>query len=110
MKKSWVVLLVGAVFAVGAIGVYAMDGEGKCKRNMLESADTNHDGKVSYEEFKAEHEKHMQEMFKKLDTNGDGFIDESERKAGHEKMREKMKEMRKDHKMEGDSPAAAPAK
>ncbi|HEY3327838.1 MAG TPA: EF-hand domain-containing protein [Novimethylophilus sp.] len=60
--------------------------------NMMEQADTNHDGKVSHDEFKAAHEKRMEEMFKKLDANGDGFIDKDEMRKGREMMREKMKE------------------
>jgi len=51
-------------------------------------ADTNQDGKISYEEFKASHEKRLQAQFKRMDTNGDGFIDEAERKQMHDKMRE----------------------
>lgn len=60
--------------------------------NMMEQADTNHDGKISHDEFKAAHEKRMEEIFKKLDTNGDGFIDKDEMRKGREMMREKMKE------------------
>jgi len=51
-------------------------------------ADTNQDGKISYEEFKASHEKRQEAQFKRMDTNGDGFIDEAERKSMHDKMRE----------------------
>jgi len=51
-------------------------------------ADTNQDGKVSYEEFKASHEKRQEAQFKRMDSNGDGFIDEAERKQMHEKMRD----------------------
>ena len=42
-------------------------GEGKCGMSM---ADTNKDGKVSKEEFTAQHNA----MFEKMDTNKDGFI------------------------------------
>lgn len=47
-------------------------------------ADTNDDGKVSYEEFKAARIKHMDDHFKRRDTNGDGFIDAEERKAARQ--------------------------
>jgi Ca2+-binding EF-hand superfamily protein len=37
--------------------------------------DTDGDGKVSYEEYRASKEKAHERQFKKMDTNGDGFID-----------------------------------
>ncbi|MFA6178131.1 MAG: hypothetical protein WC696_00805 [Candidatus Methylopumilus sp.] len=51
-------------------------------------ADTNQDGKISYDEFRASHEKRMESTFKRMDANGDGFIDEAEKQKMHEKMRE----------------------
>lgn len=51
-------------------------------------ADTNQDGKISYDEFRASHEKRMEATFKRMDANGDGFIDEAEKQKMHEKMRE----------------------
>ncbi len=67
------------------------------KGMMFKEADTNGDGKVSYDEFKAMHEKRGEEMFKRMDTNGDGFVDEAEKKAMHDKMHDKMQGMGKDH-------------
>jgi EF hand len=61
-------------------------------------ADANGDGKVSYDEFKAAHEKHMEERFKKMDANGDGFIDESEKKAAKDKFKERRKDRREKRK------------
>ena len=55
--------------------------------HMME-ADTNHDGKISHDEFRAASEKRSEQHFKRMDTNGDGFIDQAERQAAHEKMRE----------------------
>lgn len=74
---------------------WAMDGGPGSDREhheMMEQADTNHDGKVSFDEFKAFHDKRMQEHFKKMDTNGDGFIDKDEMRKNREMMREKMHE------------------
>ena len=93
-----------ALSVFGAGLAFAERDEGREHQDMFKEADTNNDGKVSYEEFKIQHEKHMEEMFKMLDTNGDGFIDETEKKAGHDKMREKFKEMRKNHKNDDASP------
>lgn len=59
----------------------------------LENADTNHDGKISFDEFKAAHEQRMEKHFKLMDKNGDGFIDAQERQA----MQDKMREMHKKH-------------
>lgn len=64
----------------------------KDKQAHFKEVDTNNDGKISFEEFKLQHEKHMSERFKKIDTNSDGFIDEAERKSAHEKMRAWRKE------------------
>ena len=41
--------------------------------------DTNHDGRISREEMRAEADKH----FDKLDTNHDGFLDKAELEAAH---------------------------
>jgi len=57
-------------------------------------ADTDGDGKVSYEEYKASKEKNMERQFKKMDNNGDGYIDADEKQAQKDKMR-KMREKRK---------------
>lgn len=59
---------------------------------MMEEADANKDGKVSFDEFKAGHDRRMQEHFKKLDANGDGFIDKPEAQKGREEMREKRQD------------------
>ncbi len=59
--------------------------------------DSNHDGKISRDEFRAAHEKRSEEQFKRMDTNGDGFIDEAEMHAAGEKMREHRKEWHEKH-------------
>jgi len=80
-------------------------GEEGGHHGMMEKADTNHDGKISYDEFKAFHETKMQEHFKKEDLNGDGFIDKEEARKGREMMREKMHErMEKRHERKDPPP------
>lgn len=57
--------------------------------------DTNGDGKVSYDEYRASKEKAHERQFKKMDNNGDGFIDAAEKQAQKDKMlamREKRKQ------------------
>ncbi len=63
------------------------------KREPKMNADTNKDGKISYDEYRASREKQMERQFKRMDTNSDGFIDESEKQAAKDKMRE-MREKR----------------
>ena len=103
-------LILATLAAFGTMQVSSVYAEGEMGHGeMFKEADTNHDGKLSYDEFKAAHEKHMEERFKKMDTNGDGFVDETEMKAGHEEMREKMKEKMKEHrknKMDDAAPVA----
>lgn len=50
-------------------------------------ADANHDGKVSFEEFKAAHEAEMLVRFKDKDVNKDGFIDLEEKVVAQEKQK-----------------------
>ena len=75
------------------------------RMSHMMKADTNHDGKISHDEFRAASEKRSEEHFKRMDTNGDGFIDEAEKHAAFEKMREHRKEWREKHQ----SPEAKPA-
>lgn len=72
--------------------------DGRCGGygSMMEQADTNHDGKISHDEFMAAHQKLLEERFKKLDTNSDGFIDKDELRKGCMTMRQNMKEHMQD--------------
>lgn len=90
MKKSISYLLLLSVLAFGAATAYADHHEGQETESREMTADANNDGKVSYEEFKAAREKHMEEHFKRRDANGDGYIDQAEKKAARDK--------RKDHR------------
>ena len=58
-------------------------------------ADTDSDGKISYEEYRASKEKAHERQFKKMDSNGDGYIDAAEKQALKDKMRA-MREKRKE--------------
>ena len=102
MNKHFYTIAVGSALMGLAVASWSMEnppmgGPG----NMLEQADTNHDGKVSYDEFKAFHEKRMQEHFKKMDLNGDGYIDKEEaakaREMMHEKRQERMEKRQEMH-------------
>jgi len=57
-------------------------------------SDTNNDGKISYDEYRAAKEQRTERQFKRMDVNGDGFIDASEQKVAKDKMRA-LREKRK---------------
>lgn len=80
------------ILSLGLTSLAHAEDINKDKHAHMKEVDTNNDGKISFEEFKAQHEKHMTERFKKIDTNADGFLDDAERKAAHEKMRAWRKE------------------
>ncbi len=99
MKKSILMSLLLASFTFLAAPAYSDHHEGEnheTEKHEME-ADANKDGKISFDEFKAAREKHMEEHFKRRDTNNDGFIDEAEKSAAkanwkkHHKMGEKCK-------------------
>ena len=98
MNKHFYTIAVGSALLGLAGAARAMENPPMGRPgNMMEQADTNHDGKVSYDEFKALHEKRMQEHFKKMDTNGDGFIDKDEAAKVREMRREKMQGQMEKH-------------
>lgn len=89
MKNTMVKLALATGVAISTMSVYANQHE-DAKHDHLKweaKADTNQDGKISFDEYKAVHEQHIQARFKKKDTNNDGFIDEVERNAAKDKWR-----------------------
>jgi len=97
MKKTLLISLLAASFTFLGTQAYANHHEGEkheTEKHEMD-ADSNKDGKVSFDEFKAAREKNMEEHFKRRDTNKDGFIDEAEKSAAkanwkkHHKMGEK---------------------
>lgn len=89
MNKTLIALLTSSVFAMASFSALADHHEGhKMESEKMEmEADANKDGKISFDEFKAAREKHMEDHFKRRDTNGDGFIDQSEKAAARDKMK-----------------------
>jgi len=81
MKKNlWITIacMLGSVNAFSASNVVDQD---------VMKADTNHDGRVTFDEFKAAHEADMLARFKDKDVNGDGVIDLEEKKVAIEKQK-----------------------
>lgn len=98
MNMKYLLSTVSVLAMFSIFNAHAHDAhEGDRMHDGFAQADTNKDGKISYEEFRIAHEKRAEEMFKKMDANGDGFIDEAERKDFHEKMREKWHEHQNGH-------------
>ena len=98
MKKTYSYLLSVAVLFAAQEMAWAEETHSGDHMNLMEQADTNKDGKVSFDEFKAFHDAKMQEMFKKLDTNGDGFVDKDEARNRRESIREKLNERMQKHR------------
>ncbi len=67
---------------IGAVGWAQQSGKQKGNRpnpaELIQQADTNKDGKVTFEELKAVRPKMTPERFKMLDTNGDGVLDSND--------------------------------
>lgn len=78
--------------SLGVIGLLACAPMALAESKM--KLDTDGDGKVSYEEYRASKEKAHERQFKKMDTNGDGYIDAAEKQAQKDKM-QLMREKRK---------------
>jgi Ca2+-binding EF-hand superfamily protein len=59
----------------------------------FEVMDTNKDGKISLDEWKAAHpaDKNAEAQFKKLDTNADGSLTQDEFQAAAKQLKEKAK-------------------
>lgn len=91
MKIHKITVMFAILLSLGATQVLAED---SATRTPNVNADTNGDGKVSYDEYRASKEKKIERQFKRMDTNGDGFIDADEKQAQKDKMHE-MREKRK---------------
>lgn len=90
MKQTFTMVIVSLSLALTAGSAYAEHhkGEHDGKKHEMK-ADTNGDGKVSFEEFKAARMANIEERFKRKDINNDGFIDESDIKVIKQEKRAK---------------------
>ena len=53
----------------------------KPEAGHMMKADTDNDGKISRDEFRAAREQRSEKFFQRMDANNDGFIDKTERMA-----------------------------
>ncbi len=86
MKNMGTITAVCALaLMLGAVG-WAQPGKhgenGSKSPGLIQQADANKDGKVTFEELKAVRPKMTQERFKQLDTSGDGVLDKNDRPQG----------------------------
>lgn len=61
-------------------------------------ADTDGDGKVSFEEYKAARLKNIEQQFNNLDVNHDGYIDDMERSLALQKLKAQIRQLREQQK------------
>ncbi|MGB0722415.1 MAG: hypothetical protein ACPGU7_08455 [Gammaproteobacteria bacterium] len=80
--------LAAAMFAAPALA--QQGGMPNAQAMFIDKMDTDKDGKVSLDEFRAPGDK----MFAAMDSNGDGMIDTAEAKAFHQQMMQRMQQMR----------------
>ena len=80
MKTNLVIASIAAIAALGVTASFA--GEG------MKKADTDGDGFITQDEFKAEHNARVEEHFSRIDTNADGLLSEDEMRAAHEARRD----------------------
>jgi len=101
-RKTAVLATMLSLFAFGS--AYAVDGEGCHKHgDGMKKADTNNDGKLSYDEYRTSHEQRMEKHFKRMDANSDGFVDAGEKQAARDKMREMFKKHHPNMQQEPDN-------
>lgn len=90
-KQTLIALSLAALIATPALAEHGKDGHPhRGPGHMFEKADTNKDGVVTKEEFRAQSDK----FFAKLDTNGDGKITKQEQEEAHAKFKQKREEHR----------------
>jgi len=88
MKKTTLLFLVTALFSVNMAFADGPPPGGPDGHRGPPNFDTNGDGKVTFEEFKAKHEAQLKEHFDRIDTNHDGVLDKAELEAFKSKMEE----------------------
>lgn len=91
MVQSIRLVLVVALTMLSTAGALAAEQESKAadKRVALGSIDTDQDGRVSFEEFRAGAMKRVERQFQWMDANGDKYIDRGELETAIKQMHER---------------------
>ncbi len=110
-------LLVGAALLASGAGYAAPNAAAPANpaagpprgQSMMERMDTNHDGKISYDEFRVAQEQRAQREFKQIDANGDNVLTDEELRTARERMREMHRaRMAQQRAPQGDMPWREP--
>jgi Ca2+-binding EF-hand superfamily protein len=102
MRIAKVVFLTAIIFT--AAGIAHSEDAVKPRKNPnrpadMQKADTNKDGKISFEELQTLRPNATKEQFQKLDKDHDGFLTQTDRKAGADDARKILKEADKNGDM-----------
>ena len=85
MKLTQIITLIATTGMFFTGQVYAQEAPATPKAEHVMKADTDQDGKISRDEFRAAQDARGDKRFQRLDANNDGFIDKSERMAAFSK-------------------------
>ncbi|MDH3557609.1 MAG: EF-hand domain-containing protein [Deltaproteobacteria bacterium] len=91
--KTMAMVVVTTAMFLGGNHVLAQyqSAPGGWMQDRFNSMDTNNDGKISYEEYMAYHQKLSEERFKSMDADGDGFVTQKEHQEAAGEFRGKMR-------------------
>jgi len=78
-------IVIIALSAVFFLPLVSMAGDGHGKRMVAHNLDSNHDQRISKDEFRQSFIQMADSRFNLLDLNHDGFIDQKDRKGNSQK-------------------------